>query len=250
MVQKFSSFDLIVIEHDAHYSKQLSAIKQYLFAWCIQQTAKVVFIGNTPYISYATVNMLPKKFTIESAFLPPDLTQEHFIIKTYPINLFSFIDTHYPIILANAFQLRLLQGIDLYGYDMCLELLHKLHKAYPFSGLIFALGSIGNEPYYLQMQKRAKELGIYDQTFILHGQKELWPLYKCANIFVRPTSSDNYGISVAEALFFGIPAIASDVCIRPKGTLLFTSRDIVEFYDKVSHVLNSHKQKEEKRRLL
>lgn len=238
ILQKLLSFEFVLIEHDARYSKELSWVSRYLLAWSVARVSKVVFIGNTPYISYVTANMLPKKFTIEAAFLPPDLAQEQNIVKTYPENIFSFIDNHYPIILANAFQLRLWEGVDLYGYDMCLELLQKIEKIYPNAGLIFALATINNELYY------------NDNIFILHGQKELWPLFKYADIFVRPTASDNYGISVAEALFFGIPAIASDVCIRPHGTILFTSRDKDDFYLKVMHALSRAKAEKVKGRVL
>ncbi len=69
-------------------------------------------------------------------------------------------------------------------------------------------------------------------------QKQLWPLIKKADLFLRPTLSDSFGISIAEALLFDVPAVASDVCVRPKGTVLFKRGDKKDFFDKVLKALN------------
>ncbi|MDF9507906.1 glycosyltransferase, partial [Bacillus cereus] len=60
----------------------------------------------------------------------------------------------------------------------------------------------------------------------LTGQKELWPLFKKSDIMIRPTYSDAYGISIEEAIYFNCRAIASNVCNRPEGTILFENRNI------------------------
>ena len=70
------------------------------------------------------------------------------------------------------------------------------------------------------------------------GERELWPLFRKADLMVRPTCTDGYGISIAEALYFDCPAVASDVCVRPEGTLLFNNRDMDDFYEKASDILS------------
>jgi len=64
-------------------------------------------------------------------------------------------------------------------------------------------------------------------------------LFKYADLFVRPTSTDSFGISVAEAISMGIPAIASDVCERAKGTITFQSRNTKEFITKIENTLGN-----------
>ncbi len=66
---------------------------------------------------------------------------------------------------------------------------------------------------------------------------ELWPLFENADLMVRPTCVDAYGVSIAEALYFDCPAIASDVCERPDGTVLFRNRDQSDFLEKCRYVL-------------
>ena len=63
-----------------------------------------------------------------------------------------------------------------------------------------------------------------------------------SDVFVRPTNTDGYGISIAEAIYFKVPAVASNVCSRPEGTILFRSRDSDDFVSKVNHVLNNYKE--------
>ncbi|NJC26121.1 glycosyltransferase family 4 protein [Neolewinella antarctica] len=45
------------------------------------------------------------------------------------------------------------------------------------------------------------------------------------DVFVRPSKGDSYGLCVAEALLVGTPAIATDVCRRCEGTLLYRQGD-------------------------
>jgi glycosyltransferase involved in cell wall biosynthesis len=73
--------------------------------------------------------------------------------------------------------------------------------------------------------------------FILTGQNEIWPLFKHCNLMVRPTSIDGYGVSIAEAIHFDCPALASDVCERHHKAKLFKSRDNLDFYNKASSIL-------------
>jgi len=61
-----------------------------------------------------------------------------------------------------------------------------------------------------------------------------------SDIFVRPTAVDSYGISVAEAIHFKVPAVASDVCPRPEGAVLFKSRDTTDFIQRVKTVWENY----------
>ncbi|WP_157496654.1 glycosyltransferase [Hahella ganghwensis] len=47
-----------------------------------------------------------------------------------------------------------------------------------------------------------------------------------ADLFLRLNRDDAYGVSIQEALDCGVPAIASDVCLRPRGALLFESGNL------------------------
>ena len=66
--------------------------------------------------------------------------------------------------------------------------------------------------------------------------------FKRTNLMLRPTYIDGYGVSIEEAIFFGSPAIASDVCERPKGTILFKNRNIDDLYSKIINILENYEE--------
>jgi len=243
-LRKIFRFDVVLIEHDCcHLYIRDDTFKKAMQCF-LHQAKQVVFIGDTTYESYLHNRLTAPCFSVESAFLPPDLSRESEIIKTYPKKIFEFIDTAQPLIVANAFQLTIVEGKDLYGFDMCIHLLHYLKKQYPQIKLVFALAKIGDQTYFQTLCSMIEQKKLKKQVFFLTGQKELWPLLKYADLFVRPTLSDSFGISVAEALLLGIPAVASDVCIRQKGTVLFETGNQKDFFSKVEDVLGFSYQKQ------
>ncbi len=180
---------------------------------------------------------MPLAVTIESAFLPPMLSEEKIICATYLPELFTFLATHGPIIVVNAFQLTLWHGKDLYGIDQAIDMIKELKELYPKIGLVVVLGSVGDEQYYQALMKRIQVYAMQDFIFIMCGQKELWPLLKYATVFIRPTLSDGYSISIEEALYFQASVVASDVCKRPTGTVLYKVGDEVDLIEKVNNII-------------
>lgn len=182
---------------------------------------------------------LENKIFVQNAFLPPPLEDEPEILASYESETFDFIKRSKPLIVANAFRLvEWSDGTDLYGLDMCVELMKRLKAVYPSAGLLFALADAEYRSDYLALMKRRIErYGLTESFHFMTGQKELWPIFRNADLMVRPTYKDGYGISIAEALYFGCPAVASDISERPKGTILFRSRDGEDFYDKAVMIL-------------
>jgi len=180
-------YEITCIEHNCrHLYTRTVHFKQLLST--ILQKSTLILIGNSSYKSYVESGItLPSSSSVESAFLPPDETQESAILATYPKALFAFMKSSNPLLVANAFQLSLLDGNDLYGFDLCLELLSKLMATYPRVGLVFALAQIGNQDYFKKLCAMAERLQVQKNVYILHDQKELWPLLKRADLFVRPT---------------------------------------------------------------
>lgn len=179
-----------------------------------------------------------KNIFIKDAFLPPPPEDEKKILNSYEKELFEFIELRDPILISNAGFIRFYNNVDLYGLDMCVNLTNLLKKDYPNIGYIFALADEKINSQYLKIIKeQIKKLNIENNFYFITGQKEIWPIFKKVDIMIRPTYKDGYGISIAEALYFNCPAIASDVCKRPNGTILFKNRDLEDLYEKIKCVL-------------
>jgi glycosyltransferase involved in cell wall biosynthesis len=230
---------MFFIEHDCRHMYQHASRWKQWFNFYLIQCDQLVCIGDVTHKSYGDNGItMPSKMTVESAFLPPILSEEKIICATYPSALFTFLATHKPIVVVNAFQLTLWHGRDLYGIDQAIEMMQRLKKAHATIGLIIVLGSVGDASYYQLLMARIQEYALQDAIFIMSGQKELWPLLKYATVFIRPTLSDSFGISIAEALYVGTPAVASDVCKRPVDTILYKAGDVVDLSEKVSGVVS------------
>ncbi len=62
---------------------------------------------------------------------------------------------------------------------------------------------------------------------------EAWPVFLSSQLFLRPTNTDGAAVSVKEALWAGIPVIASDCTVRPAEVKLFKNRSEDDLYDKI-----------------
>jgi len=204
----------------------------------MQQCNEIIWVGKHLAKSYEQhLDTRFKNGHVESSFLPPPEEDEDEIIATYSSDILNFIDKSDPLIVANAYRIEFHESVDLYGIDMCIDLVKALKSDYPNIGLLFALAEIGDYDYYSELRNRIKHYDLSDNFHFMTDQRELWPIFKRANLMVRPTNKDGFGISVAEALHLGCPAIASDVCKRAKGTILFKSRDMDDLLLRVREVL-------------
>jgi glycosyltransferase involved in cell wall biosynthesis len=243
-LKKILSYQVIIIDHNfRHLQTQPDIFKQHLNN-LISFIAHQVFIGSITEHHYREYGITkPISWSIESAFLPPDLAQEQIILNSYPVTLFHFMQRHGPLIIANASHLVLLpDGRDLYGFDICLNMIQHLKKTLPNIGLIFALPTIGNQHYFDQLQTIIIQNQLRECVYFLLEQKELWPLFKKVQVFVRPTLSDSDGISIHEALYVRLPVVASDVCERPSQVHLFNTGDRDDCLKKVMGVLSGYEK--------
>lgn len=222
-------FKLMIIDHDCRDLYKRSRIFKHILNYTLKNSC-LVLIGHTTAQSYSdNAIALPKSFYIESPFLPPDGTQKELLFMQYPTDLKKFLAQKYPLILINAFRLVLLDNKDLYGVDLTIEALAQLHTEFENIGLVIALASRGEKTHYQKIMARIEELHVTESIFWIENQQELWPLFFHVSLFVRPTLSDGYSVSIQEALWAGCPVIASDAASRPAKTTLFKTGDLHDY---------------------
>lgn len=229
---------IILHNYSCRYLETLSGSRRELFRRFLEAVDECILVGAHLRNAYAAAGFeLPANTRVLPCFLPPPLEEEAGIWATYGPDTRSFTGSRRPLITANAGTIRFYRGEDLYGLDMCVELVARLKPDYPEVGMLFALADPGDQKYFLEINRRIDRLGLRENFHFLTGQKELWPLFRKADLMVRPTNTDGYGASIAEALYFNCPAVASNVGMRPEHTILFRSRDHDDFYRKCRQVL-------------
>jgi glycosyltransferase involved in cell wall biosynthesis len=156
-----------------------------------------------------------------------------------PVRIEDFMYKHPFIITANASALRFHNKDDLYGLDMCIELMARLKRTYPQRqlGFIFGLSEVRDHDYFQTIKQLIQRNGIEDDFLLLTEKLEFYPIIKKSQLFIRPTNTDGFSVSLAEAIHFKVPVVASDIVQRPTGTILFHTRDHDDLYRKVVEVI-------------
>lgn len=163
-----------------------------------------------------------------------------------PDYILNFINSKKFIISANASLIQFYDNQDLYGIDMCIELIEKLNKDRKDVGMVFCIPQINDVEYFDKLKDMIKTKNIEDNFLFVNENMELYAIIKRSHLFVRPTNNDGYGVSIAEAIYCNVPAIASDVCVRPEGAILFKSRDMDDLYIKTIDVIDNYDKYKEK----
>ena len=240
-LMRFTGKKVILTIHGASLHRQINQsgwLKKKLLIWALKNINSIIVVDPKIKNLLVSLGIISERVEYIPTFIPPIIKDED--IAEIPLKIWDFIDTHKPIILANASTLVFYDNIDLYGLDMCIDLCAKLREYYPTLGFIFCLPDIGDYEYFNKMDQKIKEKKL-EHNFIFQTQPcQLYPIIMKSDVFVRPTNTDGYGVSIAEAIHFTVPSVASNVCQRPGGTILFNSRDLNDFRLKVKELLENY----------
>jgi glycosyltransferase involved in cell wall biosynthesis len=222
-------------------------IKRKVIQIALKSTTSLIVVNSNIKDFCLSLGIDQNKIFLIPAFIPPTLEKEE--INEIPRDIWNFIDTHYPILSGNAYKITFLKDEDVYGIDICIELCFKLKQTWNDVGLIFFLPEFfwekKEKQYFSYLQQRIIELELQNNFLFVTQSYPFHPILLRSTVFIRPTNTDGDAISIREALYFGVPAVASNVVTRPEGTIVFKNRDIDDFTLKVKDLLDNyqyHKQ--------
>jgi glycosyltransferase involved in cell wall biosynthesis len=93
------------------------------------------------------------------------------------------------------------------GHAVLLEAIAQFAPAYPRAQFAFA----GDGPLRSNLQTHATRLGIGDRVHFLGVQEDITSLLFAADIFVQPSLWEGLSLALLEALFAGLPVVATRV---------------------------------------
>lgn len=102
--------------------------------------------------------------------------------------------------------------------DDAIRLIAKLPK---YVGLCIA----GDGAEKLALQDLARKLGVENRVVFLGYVKNVFPLYKGADLYLNTTHYDGYGASMVEALAMGCPVLSEDVGVAPEAGAVVAARE-------------------------
>ena len=127
LIKLLFEVSVVTIDHNCRILYTYSKLNKTIFRFCMKQADETIVIGDTTDKCYKDNQVASNNYSIESPYLPPNTDEEEAIFKRYTPEIHNFINTHSPIITANAFTLSFYKGKDLYGLDMCIELIKDLN---------------------------------------------------------------------------------------------------------------------------
>lgn len=128
---------------------------------------------------------------------------------------------------------KLERGIaqKVYNIELAFGLLKNLQDRFH---MLFLIGS-KNESDSVYLEDLIEQFSVRNSVSVLY-EKQLVDYLPNCKFLLRTNNEDGFGVSLQESLDLRIPAIASDVCSRPKGTILFRKGDLADLTDKVLNV--------------
>ncbi len=187
--------------------------------------------------------LLREKFDIDDTkivLLPTYISPGKDELKGLTKDIAEFLSRHTYNLSANASRIIKNEFFgDLYGLDQLIYLMDRLvHEKGLDVGLVFCVSDIFNHEYYNHCIAKIKELGLERHfLFAIAPSVNGFEVWSATDVFLRPTMSDMEGVSVKEALQFGTPVVASDVCTRPKEAVLYRTGDAEDLFDKTYTLL-------------
>lgn len=172
-------------------------------------------------------------------------TEKELSEEPLPVIL-DFCHKHKYIMTANASNTNQYKNEDLYGLDMCIEAVKYLvDKGYDV-GLVYALTKITDKQSFNKMKELITKLGVAENIMLFTEKTGLVPILKHTDVFLRPTNTDSWAMSISESISLGVPVIASDACKRENGTIIFETRNQNAFNEAIINCLDNLKIEKEK----
>jgi glycosyltransferase involved in cell wall biosynthesis len=199
---------------------------------------RVRWVAVSPKVNGQLIDMgVPAdRILVAPAYVPPPSDTG---TSGLPRTVRDFLAAHSPTLSSYAWKLTLdAQGVDVYGLDQCIELVHALRGQFPDIGLVISLPQVAEPAYFEQLNARVAALGLKDAVlFVTEPLDEVHQLWRASDVFVRATNTDGDAVTVREALNMRVPVVASDASPRPAGAVLYPTRNLPALIEAVRGVL-------------
>ncbi len=186
-----------------------------LLQMCVQRMSRVVTSGPTVYDKLLQVGVHPEKLAPVVPFLAPSSQELNW--HPWPEDVLAVRKRRGPVIASGTGRLVMASGRDLYGLDVFIQAAHQVLQALPDAAFVYVIGAPGNEELLQWAHTYVRNHGLQDSVCVHLGELPGPAMWQAADIFVRPTIDDGDAVSIREAMYLGVPTIASDAVGRPAG---------------------------------
>lgn len=207
---------------------RMPPLRRRLLAGALARASHVICLNQEILGAIRRLGVPRGKLSCDPFFLPPLPA----VPDSLPTVVRDFCSGHRPLVVATGWFERL------YNLDLVLEAVRELRAEYPNLGLVMAVGSQVFDPAYeLEIKELIARDSLGGSTLLVSDLPSMVPLYQKAQVFVRATSVDGECVSIREALWLGLPVVASDTGHRPEGVLLFEKGNLTDLVQKMGRAI-------------
>jgi glycosyltransferase involved in cell wall biosynthesis len=162
----------------------------------------------------------PSRVHVIPAFLEPPAADPRALDREAE----RFLSDGCPTLVISCSQIASIGGpTDPYGLDVAIRAFCAIGHDNPLLRMALFAGrrarTQGEEAYLRSLKERIVAAGLSDR-FLMRTEMPLLPAFRHDVIYVRATRTEGDAVSVREALWMGVPVVASDVVRRPEGAVL------------------------------
>ena len=217
------------------HSFRIKGFKLSLTKLFLKKAKAIIVVSKEIEISLGSIKT---PIFLKEAFIPPIESDE----PDLPVEIIKRLETESlkkTVICANAFRLTPFNNSELYGIDQCIKIAQKAKEENLPVIIVFVIGTIRkSDELYLKYRKSIEDKNLSDYFWIIPYQISFINLIKQSSIVLRPTLSDGDALTLREGLFLKKCVIASDVVIRPKGTIIYKTGDSDDLFLTLKVALN------------
>lgn len=214
-----------------------SLMKRWMIRWTGRLADQFICVSQRVANDIVEAGIPRDKVVVIPPFIPPVEEKN----PRVPKRVKAWLGRSEPLLVANGALGVFERGRDLYGADLCIELMRRLVNDVSGVRLLFCVTHVVDETYRETLFQRVREYGLEDRLLFNEAPLDLYPVLQRADVFLRPTVSDGDAISVREALWYGVPVVASDAVERPASTTLFPDGDSAAFARETKEILAGRK---------
>jgi len=210
-------------------------LQSILTRWLLRRMNVVVACN--PQIQQECINRagLPAKWVrMVPAFIPPLSGRA----EGLPQEIRLYLRSHEPVLSAVGWIGKAHAGQDMYGIDLLIALVTRLAKSYPRVGLVLSVNGGPPEQIRETIETARREVGDH-MLLLAEALEDISSVLAASQLFLRTTNTDGDAVSIREALYLGVPVVASDAVTRPRSCVLFRSRDIEDLERQVRSALGN-----------
>ncbi len=219
LVTIHSDISTFLKKRNLKYMVIKNILRHFDYIICINEDQKN-FFSKSMHFSPDKLITIPSYIPVQR--FPQKVSKE---IKDFVISARSQVD--YLVISSGYLT-------EIYGFDLILRAIKELNEFR--IGIIFLFYTYEDSEYSLEIKQKIESFE-HVWTFRDISSDDFFYLISNSDLFIRANRKDTYGMVIGDSLALRTPVIASDVCPRHPGTILFESNNVMNLAQKMKDTL-------------